>query len=378
MGGHARLAPSSAHIWAYCGASVRMQEQYPENDDGDEAREGVAAHWYVSETLYGRQPVVGAHAPNGETITQEMVDCGGLFVADVRDTLAACGPGVQWYVEQPVKMPVVHPENWGTPDVLIVDHANKRLHVFDYKYGHRFVDAGENLQLIDYAIGGLSDHVPAADWPAWSVSVTIGQPRNYDRYGPLREWRVTGAALLDKWVPFLADAARRATAPDSPFQTGEYCRDCTARHACPALQAAGALAIDVSLQGTPVDLPPHAVGLELRQIGDAIKRLEARKTGLEEHALGLIRSGTSVPFFTAQHSVGRERWTLPVEQVFALGDTLGADLRKKPEAITPNQARAAFTKAGVDDAVITAYAEQPRGALRLERAEDNAASLAFE
>jgi hypothetical protein len=355
-----------------------MQQAYPENDDGDEAREGVAAHWYVSETLYGRQPAVGAHASNGETITQEMVDCGDLFVADVRDTLAACGPGVQWYVEQTVKMPVVHPENWGTPDALIVDHANKRLHVFDYKYGHRFVDAGENLQLIDYAIGGLSDHVPAAEWPTWPVSVTIGQPRNYHRYGPLREWRVTGAALLDKWIPFLADAAKRATAPDAPFQTGEYCRDCTARHACPALQAAGALAMDVSLQGTPVDLPPHAVGLELRQIGDAIKRLEARQTGLQEHALGLIRSGTNVPFFTAQHSVGRERWTLPVEQVFALGDTLGADLRKKPEAITPNQARAAFTKAGVDDAVITAYAEQPRGALRLERAEDNAASLAFE
>lgn len=377
MTGHAPLAPSSAHLWAYCGASVRMQQQYPETDDGDEAREGVAAHWYVSESLYGRTPAVGSHAPNGETITQEMADCGAPFVADVLDTLRACGPGVQWFVEQPVHMPIVHAENWGTPDVRIMDYANRRQHVFDYKYGHRFVDAGENLQLLDYAIGGMRE-IPCAEWPSWNVTVTIGQPRNYHRFGPMREWRVNGQALLDKWVPLLFEAARRAMAPDAPFQTGEYCRDCSARHACPALQAAGALAMDVSLQGTPVNLSVHAVGLELRQIDDAMKRLDARRTGLEEHALGLIRSGRPVPFFTAQHSVGRERWNLPVDQVFALGETLGVPLRKKAEAITPNQARTAFTEAGVDATVINAYAEQPRGALRLERAEDNAASLAFE
>lgn len=49
---HALLAPSSAHIWAAeggCRASVRMQQQYPQPEDSDEAREGTAAHHYVSE-----------------------------------------------------------------------------------------------------------------------------------------------------------------------------------------------------------------------------------------------------------------------------------------------------------------------------------------
>lgn len=381
---HAALAPSSAHIWAGdgspgagCAASVGMQVAYPEPDDSEEAREGTAAHFYVTETLYGREPKVGDLADNGEPVTQEMVDCGQAILTDVRDTWRTCadaGGDPQMYVESRVYMPIVHADNWGTPDVQIIDRVRKRLFIWDYKYGHRYVDAAGNLQLIDYGIGALREF-PCHDWPNWRVSLNIAQPRNYHRFGPMREWQTDGRALLDTYRPALADAAARAMAPDPPYQTGEYCRDCSARHACPALQQAAAFAIDVSLQAAPpVDLPAHALGLELRQIDDAMARLKARKTGLEEHALGVIRGGTSVPFFTAQHSVGRERWTVPAAEAFALGEMYGVDLRKPAEPVTPNQAR----NLGVDETVMEAYAERPRGALRLERADDNAAKLAFE
>ncbi len=375
---HALLAPSSAHIWAYCAASVNLQAQYPEPEDSEEAREGTAAHWYVSELLYGRDVAAGSVAPNGEPITAEMIDCAQGILVDIRDTYATCvsqGGAPLMYVEARQNMDrLVHPENWGTPDVVIIDAPRKKLFVWDYKYGHRYVDAAENLQLIDYAIGALRE-IPSLDWPHWSVCLNIAQPRNYHRLGPMREWQTTGRALLDEYVPQLHEAAKLATGENPAYQTGDYCRDCSARYACPALQQAAALAMDVAMQAAPpIDLPPHALGLELRQLDDALTRIKARKTGLEEQALGAIRSGQAVPFFSAQHSVGRERWNVPAAEAFALGEMFGVDLKKPPEPITPKQAR----DLGVDETVMLEYAGKPRGALRLERADDNAAKLAFE
>lgn len=375
---HAPLAPSSAHIWGApngCPGSVAMQQLYPEPEDSPEAREGTAAHWYVTETLQGRDP--GPVAPNGVPITAEMVDCAQGLLIDVRDTMLA-HPGAILRVEHRVFMPIVHDQNWGTPDVTLIDHAQRFVALWDYKFGHRYVPPW-TLQLIDYAIGVLREIAVCAEWPQWRVSLNIAQPRNYHESGPVREWQTDGRRLLDEYVPQLYEAARLAMGPNPPTRSGEHCRDCSARHACATLQQAGAIAMDVAGQVSPVDLPPPALGLELRQIRDAIKRLEARATGLEEMALATIRGGVSVPFFTTEYTTGREKWNVPADQIFALGDLMGVPgLRKPDEAVTPQQAREAFKRARVDATVINAYAERPRGALRLTPVDDNAAKLAFQ
>jgi hypothetical protein len=383
-GEHAPLAPSSAHIWAPdggCRGSVALQAAYPGPPDSPDTLEGDAAHWYVAEALNGRAPAIGALSPNGIPINSEMIDAAQGLLVDIRDTLAACTPGTLLRVEERVYAPSVHQSNWGTPDTYALDKAQRALHIWDYKYGHRFVDAVRNWQMLDYAVAildseGFSPDLPydnPQSWHGWRISVSIAQPRNYDPIGPIREWHLSGEGLRDTYLPRLRQSAYEAMQPGAPYTTGEHCRDCTGRHVCPALQRAGAIAMDVSLTAQPVALPPHAVGLELRQIDDAIKRLEARKTGLEEHALGLLRGGTRIPFFSAQHASGRERWKVPVGEVFALGEMLGVTVRKPPEAITPAQAR----KAGIDAGVIQAYAETPKGALKLVRVDDDAAKLAF-
>jgi hypothetical protein len=374
---------SSAHIWAPedgCRGSVALQAAYPGPKDSPEAREGTAAHWYVAELLQGRDPPVGAVAPNGHPINAEMVDCAQGLLIDIRDTLKAATGGTL-RVEERLFAPSVHEENNAIADAYLMDRAAKRLHVWEYKFGHRFVDAYRCWQLLNNAIAifdceGFSPDVPydhELSWHGWQITLSIAQPRNYHPLGPIREWFLTGDSLRDTYLPRLRQSAHESTQPGAPFRTGAHCRDCSGRYVCPALQQAAALAMDVSLQAQPVQLPVHAVGLELRQIMDAITRLEARKTGLEEQALGLIRGGTPVPFFSAQHSTGRERWKVPVSEVVVLGDLLGADLRKPAEAITPAQAR----KAGIDADVVRAYAETPSGALRLVAVDDAAAQLAF-
>jgi len=381
---HAFLAPSGAHIWAPengCRAAPAMQRQYPGADDTPEAREGTAAHWFVTEMLQGRFVALGAIAPNGHPINQEMIDAGEGILTDVRDTMR-CNPDAVLYVEQRFSMANhVHADNWGTPDIVLIDLVARRVWIWDYKYGHRYVDAVGNWQLLDYTVGvfeaiGLRAAVPNHDpvsWFGWRIMLSIAQPRNYHSVGPIREWQLSGESLRDDWLPRLRQSAAEATAPGAQMRTGEHCRDCSARHACGALQKAGAIAMDVSQYAQPVDLPAHAVGLELRQIDDAIKRLEARRTGLEEQALGIIRSGHHVPFFRAEHTVGREAWNVPPAQVVALGNLFGVSLAKEA-TLTPAQAR----KAGMPDAALDGLTEQPRGAVRLKRADDDAAKLAFQ
>lgn len=121
--------------------------------------------------------------------------------------------------------------------------------------------------------------------------------------------------------------------------------------------------VDMAYTGQPIDLPPAALGLELRIIRDAIKRLGARAEGLEEHALALAKQGTSIPHWRGEYSMGRERWRddIPVENVLMVGDLYGVDLRQPVKAITPTQAK----KAGVDAAAIEGFAHRPRGAMTL-------------
>lgn len=378
---HALLAPSGAGIWAPeggCRAYPQMAERYPETSDGLEAREGTAAHWYVSETLSGRVVTEGMLAPNGEPITGEMVDCAVDVIADVRDTLAA-NPGAELWVESRLYMPVVDPQNWGTPDYVVVNRATQTVFVWDFKYGHGFVDAVENWQLLDYLVGVLSQVAGAPQyWTGWKAVLTVAQPRNYHPLGSLREWRVTGEKLAAHYLPRFKQSAAESLADAPVATTGDHCRYCPARHACAALLASGQLSVDVSRQSAPVELSPAALGLELRQIEDAIKRLEARQTGLEAQALGLIRAGGQVPHYGTEHAIGREKWIKPPADVFLLGTVLGANLRKPESPVTPKQARDALAKIGVDGSVIATYAEKPRGGLRLVRVKDSAARLAFE
>jgi hypothetical protein len=121
-----------------------------------------------------------------------------------------------------------------------------------------------------------------------------------------------------------------------------------------------------------VELSPEALGVQFAIIQRARKQLEYLESGYEEQIKGLMRSGASVPGFRVEESVGRERWAKPIEEVVALGDMLGHDLRKR-DAITPNQAR----KLGIDDAVIMAYSEKPRTGTKVVADNGNKAKQVF-
>lgn len=372
MADHAFLAPSSAHIWGApdgCPAYPRMAALYPDDEETPESREGTAAHWYLEETLRGNPVKAGDVAPNGHPVTQEMVECAADLLADVESWRFDCAG--MFLIEQRVHMPRIHPTlNWGTLDIAGVNLAAKKIRHRDYKFGHRYVDAWENLQCVDYVVG-VARHFGITITEEWTIEVGIFQPRCYHPEGPKKIWTCTGARFLEL-ADSLAYAARKATEPDAPMHTGDHCRDCSARYDCPALIAAGGASVDLSLRGVPQVLTPQKAGLVRSHITGAIARLEALQSGIDAQIEAYIRKGQHVPGCELRAGDGREFWTVPVEEVYALGDLFGKELRK-PEARTPAQAR----KLGIDEAVISAYSSRRKGELKVTAMDDNRAAKAF-
>ncbi len=370
-GTHARLAPSSAGRWGPggCPASPAMEARYPEPEDSEAAREGTAAHFYVSETLLGRACPVGTIAPNGVPINSEMIDSAAEILHDVRSILAnEATPGIVARVEEKVSMiESVHPDNDGTPDVYILDLDKRLLWLRDYKYGHRYVDVFKCWQLINYVIGILeSNGIPMSDWGGWRIDVAIAQPRCFSGEGTFRSWGFGGMALID-FAGQLKKAAYEASQPDAPCRTGSHCRDCSAIVPCEANQKAAGICVDLANRQVAADLTPMGLGFQRKMITRAIEMLKARDDGLEAQMLGLIAQGRTVPFWRHEATTGRERWKLPLEDVIpAIKMIEGVDI-SKPAALTPTQAR----KAGVDASVIDEYSERPSGAMKLKPVDES-------
>lgn len=365
---HAFLAPSSAGIWGPdgCPASPTVEASYPEQEDSEKAREGTAAHEVAATRLIGEIVEVGQITINGVPVDQDMIDGSEEYVADILRAKANASPASILHIERRVVIPSISPKNAGTPDAYLVDPQRRTVHLWDFKYGHRYVDVFENWQLLDYLCGIVDDlGLDNSTLHRWQFSLSLYQPRNYHSSGQCRYWEIDGEQLIE-FRERLREAAEEATAPDAPMRTGGPCRDCRGRAACTALHRAGGIAIDVANAPQLHVLPPAQLGQQLALVDDAIKRLGALKTGLEEQALSLIPQGKDVPGWKAEHARGRTRWTVPVTEVMALGDIYGHNLLKPPEPITPAQAR----KLGVDGAVIDAMSITPSGALALVRFTD--------
>lgn len=358
---HAPLAPSSAARWHQCGRSPSLETAYPEDEESEAAREGTAAHWHLAERLQGREHPVGAIAENGVPVSREMMD----HVEPLIEAVHQACPGVEVHVEQRLHMTAVHPDNWGTCDIYLVDQAASMIHVWDFKYGHGYVDHERNWQMIDYAQGVIEAHGLAPG--AFSVSMTVYQPRCFHRGPPLRTWTISGEEHA-RYVNELHMAAKLVS-PNAAAVTGPECKNCRGRVVCEANQRMAGYVADIAMRTVDTPLDPAAMGAEYDMLVTAHERLKARITGLEE-AIKANPTGTG---WITEQGFGREKWSVPAEEVIALGDMMGVDVRKPLEAITPPQAR----KKGLDVEVSKAYTIIPKGEVKLVRQSSSAAARAF-
>lgn len=364
---HAFLPPSSAARWAgqRCTGSPTLETRYSDNVDAEgtaAAAEGHGAHWVAAQALRGINTTAGTFAPNGIVIDEEMIEAADLYVRYVLERYDG-NVGVILHVEEFVKCAAIHESNGGTPDVwwFIPHGAGGNLFVPDFKYGHGFVDAFENWQLIDYVAGILSrEEFIGMDRRQIKVEMSVIQPRNYHPSGPIRSWTVT-ATELHPFFTQLEEAAVEACGPNATTRVGPACDHCKGRHACEALHAAADTVADIAGGAASMELSPQALGVELRMLQRASVLLTARLTGLEAEAMAMLKAGKSVPFFAIASSQSREGWTKTPDEILTLGTLMGVDLAKPAAPITPGQAR----KAGLPDDVVASYATRPPGSFKL-------------
>jgi len=389
MSSHARVAPSSLWLTVACNYSLPLQETVPPLPPTDEEAEGTAAHWVARRYIagYGHELPAGAkfHSEGREwTVTDDMFSGAKLY----ERALGGVHPDLR--IEEHVTVPRVHELCDGTPDAsrfyldareawevcpenVPLDRFTyghiRVLRVGDYKFGHRYVDAFENFQLgAGYASGLMDRHRLNDSDPDLYVEVIIVQPRNYHPDGHVRRW-IVRAIDLRPLVNIAYNAAHAALGALPTARTGDHCLDCKARHACKVLQVNTAHLADFSQTGERVELPAWAIGQELTIVRDAIKRLEARETGLAAQAESYLRAGQAVPFYHMEP--GRTVLTyfddVRADELVGLGDLVNIELRRtlalKDKIVTPTQA----IQLGIDEAVMSSYAHRPRGKLKLAR-----------
>lgn len=362
---HAMLSPSSAHIWRVCTGMPRMLTQVrdPLPRDDEASREGTAAHWAAHEMIEGRTVGEGQITPDGTVLVESMIQSAEVFAGLIQRRHAAATvrpvPGMNVGIESRLNGYSAH--RFGTPDHWLYDANAGTLYVDDFKHGFGIVEVFECWQLIDYA-GMLAQQLKLAD--TVRVVLTIVQPRAPHRQGPIREWRTTVGALRSYWHA-LDMAAEEATSPTPQIRPNPGCVHCEARHECPALQQDGYRSAQISQEAEAVQLSPAALGVELAHLTDAAERLKARISGLQAHAESLLRSGERVPNWRMSPGQSNLAWTVPVEQVVALGKALDVDLRKPLDVVTPTQAKQKLK--GPAAAVVDTMAARPPAGMKLTR-----------
>jgi hypothetical protein len=323
--------------------------------EGDEAREGTAAHELANLMICGRE--LPAIAANGVEITDEIRESAATFARDVMDH-EAFGPSWELFTERRVACHQIHPVHaWGTCDAFAIHREAMRIVVWDYKHGHREVNARNNWQLFAYVLGVLH-------WLQWgpdrvSVQFRIVQPRAYRRMGPIDVWDVTPGAIVGA-AAALHEAAMHALGPNARTHSGPHCRDCTARHACPAALQAGAALYEATAEALPIDVTPDQLAARYELTTRAVKHLTSLQKAYDAQLTALIESGRPVGMYTLMPGVGNESWNIPDEVAIATAAAFGVEIgRTKP--LTPNQARAA----GVPAATIAALASRKQTTLKL-------------
>jgi len=340
-----------------------MRARFPQEHGSSEADEGTAAHWVAWELVMGHDVALHAQAPNGLLVTEEMLE-GAELVADTLITRRTVQKDL--VIEMTILIASIHADMWGTPDLWYFDFQHCRLEIFDYKFGHRFVDEFWNKQGLCYLSGIVDVICQKYGWtygqlePVMTVAFTVIQPRCFYRGSSVR----THEFKLSECRPrfnHLANMAEAATIHTPTATVNEHCGDCPGRHACDTLQLSAYTAAEYSSRRGIVELTPSAAALELKILSAALDRLTARVEGLKEVTIANLTAGKHVPYYRAEPGMGRSTWNIPAPQVIAIGSLSGINLQKPAEVVTPTQAK----KLGVDERIVAQFSFTPKTATRL-------------
>jgi hypothetical protein len=363
-GYHAKLSPSGAHRWMNCPGSAALEAQYPGDTAGPHAAEGTLAHLLASECLdgTGRHPfarIGETHEVDGFTFTvdQIMADYVDDYIRLVRDY----GKRGMLLVEQ--RVPIGHMTGeegaTGTSDAIVVDTTNRVLFVVDLKYGMGVrVDAGNNEQLMMYALGALEHCAEVSDFD--EICMVIHQPRlNHVS----EHWLYVNDLLAFKAE--VERAAAETRQPDARLEPGEKpCRFCKAKHDCPALKALVEETVDHIAPGVSAD--------DFADLGDNSLSIAMGRVDLIEQWCRSVRAeverrlvaGKDVPGYKlVEGRRGNRAWKSPEIAQSELTKFLKRDEMIEEKFISPATAEKLLKKNPDGLEALDSLTERPEGKL---------------
>lgn len=319
---HAILSPSSSKRWMACPPSALAESKMPREDTSYSA-EGTLAHSTAEvllryllagnhmQTLDMERVIAAVESPRlgdyitGETLAMlrelslqatqlgldysEMLDYVGSYVdlvygnyleAKVQD------PNAQLLVEAELNLATYIPDGFGSSDAVLMYDINGigTLEVYDLKYGKGIkVDAQGNTQMLCYALGACLG--PADCYCVDQVRMTIVQPR----LGWVSTSQIRYEYLIAWAQEVLHPAALKAYKGEGHRHAGEHCQFCAVRPTCRA--AAAFAQATKAVNALPDQLSPE----ELSELLDSLPGIKSWLSCVEDYALGLARSGGSIP-----------------------------------------------------------------------------------
>lgn len=382
------LLAHDANRWVECSGAPEMVAQFPEilDEDGKNSRlEGRAFHEVSQRILESfRDPngelvskphIIGTLSSEHIVITDEIYDASLVYANDI---LATCRGSVTMkdlHIEEHINLDVIYPDHYGFIDAWVYDPTTLTLTVWEGKYGHRFVEVFENWQIVQY-VAGILDELNATGYMDQNITVVMKviQPRCFDVRGTIRHW-TEKACNIRAQINTVIAAAHETKNPDAKCKTGSQCNTCGARYGCETLQRGSYVAMEYIHETGGVALTGNNLAFELRMLTRAEDLVKARRSGLEMQALSEVKSGNLLPGYSAQQGYGNKRWRkdTPIDEVIAMGDMMGVDLRKPVTLDTPSQS----LKNGLDESVIAAYSETPKTKMKLVEDKSSKARQVF-
>lgn len=329
---HSVLSPSSRHRWGACPGSVREEAKYPEPASGPAAIDGTHSHTLLEKCLKMEQDA--AHF-----IGLQLEDHEGTFVVDedraqrVQVALDYIDKRTDDIAAVVVSERRVDPRRLvgredlaGTLDLRITFLDSHDIEIIDYKDGIGVVEAENNPQLEQYALGVLAELEGIL--VVHKVTMTIIQPRNAVRGLPvIASHTVDASYILNNVRATIIEQARATDHPNAPLIPGDkQCRWCRAKGSCTALaqstmKEVGVMftpivspALDVAQQSANKD-PATMSGEQLQQILEAAPLLRQMLEAVEAEAQRRLESGQPVPGFKLVNGRGSRVWSLPEDDI---------------------------------------------------------------
>lgn len=226
MAAHARFSPSSGKRYLSCPPSLRLEEQF-EDEQSPYAAEGTAGH-AMAEYLINKHLKKRVKRPVSDYFTDELMeaveDYTSYGIEVIEKAKQDCDSP---FVAVELRVSLDHRVEgcFGTADLVVVD--SKKVHIIDLKLGKGvMVDAEQNVQLMIYGLGVLD--MLECLYDIGTVELTIVQPR----LEHLSTWEIS-AEELKKWgAEVFEPGANMALAGEGTYSAGDHCRFCKARFNC--------------------------------------------------------------------------------------------------------------------------------------------------